>query len=73
MGAAALRFQSLTATRAGAVRFMSWREVDLKARVWTVQPGRISSKINRRDAPKRVPLTNEMVSLLEALPRQEGK
>lgn len=71
MGAAALRLQTLTATRAGAIRFMSWREVDLAARVWTVQPGRQSSKISRRDDPKRIPLTSEMVTLLESLPRQD--
>lgn len=70
MGAAALQFQTLTATRAGAVRFMAWREIDLENRIWTVQPGRTSSKISRREVPKRVPLTNEMVSLLKALPRQ---
>jgi len=70
MGAAALRFQTLTATRAGAIRFMTWREVDLTARLWTVQPGRKMSKIGQRDDPKRVPLTEEMTTLLEALPRQ---
>nr|WP_162528186.1 site-specific integrase [Gemmobacter caeruleus] len=72
MGAAALRFQMLTATRAGAIRFMSWSEVDLESKVWTVQPGRRSSKIGRRDGPKRVPLTEEMMQLLTALPRQTG-
>lgn len=70
MGAEALRFQILSATRAGAIRFMTWREVDLGARLWTVQPGRTMSKIGRRDDPKRVPLTTQMVSLLEGLPRQ---
>ena len=70
MGAAALRFQTMTATRAGAIRFMSWREIDLKTRLWTVQPGRLMSKIGRRDSPKRVPLTDEMVAFLEVLPRQ---
>lgn len=70
MGAAALRFQTLTATRAGAIRFMSWSEVDFENRVWTVQPGRTSSKIGRRDGPKRVPLTDDMVKLLSTLPRQ---
>ena len=35
---------------------MTWSEVDLKARLWTVQPGRQSSKIARRDDPRRVPL-----------------
>lgn len=70
MGAKALRFQTLTATRPGAVRFMTWSEVDLKSRLWTVQPGRQSSKISRRDDPRRVPLADEMIALLEDLPRQ---
>ncbi len=70
MGAAALRFQTLTATRAGAVRLMTWDEVDLEAKVWTVQPGRQSSKIKAKDAPGRVPLTDEMIALLKALPKQ---
>jgi integrase len=70
MGPQALKFQSMTETRPGAVRFMAWSEVDLKARLWTVQAGRQSSKIPRRDVPKRVPLTEDMIVLLESLPRQ---
>lgn len=68
MGAAALRFQTLTATRAGAVRFMTWDEVDLEAKVWTVQPGRQASKIKVKDNPGRVPLTDDLIELLKALP-----
>ena len=70
IGPKALAFQTLTATRAGAVRFMTWDEVDLSERIWTVQPGRQSSKIGKKENAKRVPLTDAMVSLLEALPRQ---
>lgn len=70
MGALALRFQMLTATRAGAVRFMTWREVDIKGRIWTVQPGRQSAKIGRRDSAKRVPLSGAAVELLEMLPKR---
>ena len=72
MGAAALRFQAMTATRAGAIRFAAWSEIDLQARMWTVQPGRQASKIATSDRAKRIPLTDEMVALLEALPRFEG-
>lgn len=49
---------------------MSWDEVDLEEKVWTVQPSRMSSKIDRKDNAKRVPLTAEMIALLEGLPRQ---
>lgn len=72
MGAAALSFQTLTATRVGAVRLMTWSEIDIGGCLWTVQPGRKMSKIGRRDSPKRVPLTKAMIALLEALPKMKG-
>lgn len=72
MGALALRFQILTATRAGAVRFMSWNEIDIDRRIWTVQPGRQSSKILRKDGPKRVPLDDKMLEILAQVPREAG-
>jgi len=71
MGPQALKFQSMTATRPGAVRFMTWSEVDLSARLWTVQPGRQSAKIPRRDGPKRVPLADDTIALLKGLPRHK--
>jgi integrase len=72
MGATALAFQALTATRSGAVRFATWDEIDLEARLWTIQPGRQSSKITAKDTAKRIPLTDSMVALLEGLPRLAG-
>lgn len=72
MGARALEFQAMTATRSGAIRFATWSEIDLKAKVWTIQPGREASKIAPSDKPKRIPLTADMVALLEALPRLDG-
>ena len=72
MGAAALRFQTMTATRTGAIRFMTWDEVDFENAIWTVQPGRVSSKIPKRESPKRVPLTSKMIALLKELPRLAG-
>lgn len=72
MGAEALKFQALTATRTGAVRFATWDEVNLKERLWTIQPGRQSSKIQREDTAKKIPLTDDMVRLLEGLPRLAG-
>lgn len=51
---------------------MTWSEVDLNARLWTVQAGRQSSKIPRRDGPKRVPFTEDIIVLLEGLPRHPG-
>lgn len=72
MGAQALAFQAMTATRSGAIRFATWSEIDLAAKVWTIQPGRQASKITAKDNAKRIPLTDSMVDLLEALPRLDG-
>ncbi|MCC5992582.1 MAG: site-specific integrase [Rhodobacteraceae bacterium] len=72
MGAKALAFQALTATRSGAIRFASWDEIDLAAKVWTIQPGRQSSKIPANESAKRIPLTEPMIALLESLPRLDG-
>lgn len=69
IGATALAFQALTASRTGAVRFATWDEIDLDARLWTIQPGRASSKIPPNGKPHRVPLTDAMIALLEKLPR----
>ncbi|MGB3243948.1 MAG: integrase arm-type DNA-binding domain-containing protein [Sulfitobacter sp.] len=69
IGATALAFQALTASRTGAVRFATWNEIDLKAGLWTIQPGRTASKIPPTGKPHRVPLTGTMIDLLETLPR----
>ena len=72
MGAKALAFQALTATRSGAIRFATWNEIDLAARVWTIQPGRQASKIPAGETAKRIPLTATMMALLEGLTRLAG-
>lgn len=72
MGVKALAFQAMTATRSGAIRFATWDEIDLAAKVWTIQPGRKASKIPASEKAKRIPLTDSMVALLEALPRLAG-
>ncbi|SDJ15215.1 tyrosine-type recombinase/integrase [Lutimaribacter saemankumensis] len=69
MAAKALQFAMLTASRSGAVRLATWDEIDLTARIWTIQPGRASSKIPASGNPHRVPLTEEAISLLKSLPR----
>lgn len=70
--ARALEFQALTAARTGAVRFMTWDEIDLDRRLWTIQPGRESSKIPPSGRPHRVPLPSRAMALLEATPRLAG-
>lgn len=70
--AAALRFQLLTATRSGAVRFMTWGELSDDLSTWIVQPGRTSSKIAKTGAAKRVPLSPLAQSILKEVPRLAG-
>ena len=67
MGARALEFAILTAARSGEVRKARWPEIDLEARVWTVPGDRMKT-----GKPHRVPLSDDAVALLEALPRFEG-
>lgn len=72
MGAAALRFQAMTVTRTGAIRFATWDEFDLEQALWTIQPGRTASKIYSNDKAKKVVLTTAGVRLLRDLLRREG-
>ena len=72
MGAMALAFQVLTATRTGAIRFATWDEINMADRLWTIQPGRQSSKISAKDKKKSIPLADDMVALLESLYRLDG-
>ena len=58
MGAMALRFQALTASRAGAARFASWDEIDFDEQLWTIQPGRNFYKISSIGKPHRMHLTD---------------
>lgn len=66
MGARALEFAILTAARSGEVRGALWSEFDLVEKVWTVPAERMKGKVEHR-----VPLSEQAVELLEALPRFE--
>jgi integrase len=67
VAARALEFTILTAARTGEVVGARWDEIDLTARTWTV-PG------NRMKAGRehRVPLSDEAVEILKALPREKN-
>ncbi|PWV60094.1 integrase [Plasticicumulans acidivorans] len=65
-GARALEFTILTAARSGEVRGATWDEIDLEARVWTIPAGRM-----KMGKEHEVPLTEDAVALLKALPRFE--
>lgn len=62
VAALALRFAILTAARTGEVRGMTWREVDLEARVWTVPAARMKA-----GRPHRVPLSAAALAVLDAV------
>lgn len=67
VSARALEFAILTAARSGEVRFATWDEFDLHARVWTVPEER-----TKTGKTHRVPLSDDALALLNALPRFEG-
>lgn len=64
ISARALEFTTLTSARSGEVRGATWDEIDLDARTWTIPAARM--KMGREH---RVPLTDDAISLLKALPR----
>ncbi len=62
MAAKALQFTILTAARTSEVLEMTWPELDFEARLWTVPAARMKGGVEHR-----VPLTDEMLALLEPL------
>lgn len=66
MGARALEFAALTASRSQEVRGARWDEIDLEAGMWVIPALRM-----KMEREHRVPLPPEAVALLEALPRFE--
>ena len=65
VAARALAFTILTAARSGEARGITWGEIDLDAKIWTVPSGRMKASKEHR-----VPLTAAALSLLG--PRAEG-
>ena len=62
--ARAVKFAILTACRSGEVRGARWEEIDIARKLWTIPAERMKAKREHQ-----VPLSNEALSLLEALPR----
>ena len=62
MGANALRLLILCANRAGETVGGKWREVDLTAKVWTIDGTRMKA-----GRPHRIPLTDDALDLLRLL------
>ncbi|MEM7472250.1 MAG: tyrosine-type recombinase/integrase [Pseudomonadota bacterium] len=62
MAAKALMFTCLTGSRTGEVLGLQWGEIDFEARLWTCPEERMKTGIAHR-----VPLTDEMLTILEPL------
>lgn len=58
---ALLEFVILTAARSGEARAMTWDEIDLEAKIWTVPASRMKTKVMHR-----VPLSDRAVEILKA-------
>jgi integrase len=69
--AQALEFTILCVARTGATIGATWPEIDLKERVWKVPPDRAGAKI-AGNKPRRVPLTDRAIEILESLPTEAG-
>ena len=67
MGARALEFLAMTASRSGEIRGATWAEIDLENGIWTIPAARMKMKREHR-----VPLSSEALALLKDLPRFEG-
>jgi integrase len=64
MGALALEFAILCASRSGEVRGAKWDEIDLHNEVWVIPATRMKAKREHR-----VPLSDAALDLLKKLPR----
>ena len=67
IGPRCLEFVVLTACRSSEARLATWSEIDLATRTWNIPGERMKS-----GRPHRVPLTDEVIKLLDALPRLAG-
>jgi integrase len=63
----ALRLQILSAVRPSEATGAHWNEIDLKAKVWTIAGDRMKA-----GKEHRVPLSAELVAMLEAMPHRKG-
>lgn len=64
IGAKALEFTILTATRSGESRKAKWSEIDMNATIWTIPGERMKMKKEHR-----VPLSPAAITMLKSLPR----
>lgn len=67
-GARCLEFVVLTVCRSGEARLATWSEIDTETNTWNIPGNRMKS-----GRAHRVPLSDEVVKLLEALPCIDGE
>ena len=67
LGARALEFAILTASRSGEVRGATWAEVDIDGAEWIIPANRMKA-----EKEHRIPLSDAALKLLAALPRLDG-
>ena len=67
MAAKALMFTCLTGSRTSEVLGLRWEEIDIDARLWTCPPERMKNGVTHR-----VPLTDEMIAIIEPLRAMES-
>ena len=67
LGARALAFTILCATRSGETLNAKWDEIDVEGRVWTVPAERMKASREHR-----IPLSEAAIAILNALPRIDG-
>lgn len=63
ISAKALEFLILTAVRSGSVRQATWSEIDFEKNIWVIPPEHTKTRQEHR-----VPLTQQAIKLLSALP-----
>ena len=68
IGAKALQLIILTATRINEARLAKWPEFDFEKKIWTIAGERMKDGVKHI-----VPLTEEVIKLLETLPRLNGE
>jgi integrase len=71
IAASALKVTLLTALRTGDVVGAKWAEIDVGQKTWVIPSERLKDRKTRTE-PHRVPLSPQVVTILETLPRFGG-
>jgi integrase len=69
VSARALEFTILTIARTGDTIGAKWEEIDQQERLWTIPAERLKGKRGARKRDHAVPLADEAIAILKAIPR----